>query len=141
MKSLEEIKKYKHLGVIQRFQKENPELATEAVKYFEDLMIFFWASQKHHLDFKNNPENEDLNFSFIMDEKMLQIDRIWHVFLLFTKDYMDFCEEYFGEYIHHLPDIVPNMPQDESNFEQNLNRFLNYNYDLLGHDVIERWFC
>jgi hypothetical protein len=75
-----------------------------------------------------------------MDEEMKAIDQMWHVFLLYTKDYMDFCNEYFGEYIHHLPDIVPGLPQDENAFETNLSRFLNYNYDLLGEEVIRRWF-
>jgi hypothetical protein len=28
---------------------------------------------------------------------------MWHCFILFTKDYADFCQKYFGYYIHHLP--------------------------------------
>ncbi len=141
MKSLNEIKNFKHIGVIDRYNKDNPEYANQGNQIFEDLMIFFWASNQHSIDQKENLNNKDLDFVYIMDEKMLQIDRMWHVFLLFTKDYMDFCEEYFGEYIHHLPDIVPGMEKSEKDFEVNLERFLNYNYDLLGHEVIERWFC
>ncbi|MGE3611766.1 MAG: hypothetical protein AB7I27_19410 [Bacteriovoracaceae bacterium] len=65
---------------------------------------------------------------------------MWHIFLLYTKDYMEFCDKYFKQYIHHLPDIVPNMPQDPEAFEQNLSRFLNYCFDHLGEDVVKRWF-
>jgi hypothetical protein len=31
------------------------------------------------------------------------IDRMWHSFLLFTKDYNAFCEQYLGRFIHHEP--------------------------------------
>lgn len=31
------------------------------------------------------------------------IDRMWHTFLLFTKDYKNFCEEYLGMFINHEP--------------------------------------
>lgn len=107
---------------------------------FKDLLRFFWASEKHFGDLQANPQKEEYQFVYIMDEAMKSIDQMWHIFLLYTKDYMDFCEQYFGEYIHHLPDIVPTMEQDEVKFEINLNRFLSYNYDLLGEKIICRWF-
>lgn len=31
------------------------------------------------------------------------IDRMWHTFLLFTKDYKEFCEQYLGRFINHEP--------------------------------------
>lgn len=35
------------------------------------------------------------------------IDEMWHTFLLFTKDYKAFCEEYLGRFIHHEPLTYP----------------------------------
>lgn len=35
------------------------------------------------------------------------IDSMWHTFLLFTKDYKFFCEEYLGRFIDHEPFEVP----------------------------------
>lgn len=32
-----------------------------------------------------------------------KVDDGWHVFILFTEDYADFCEQNFGEMIHHRP--------------------------------------
>lgn len=32
-----------------------------------------------------------------------QIDDLWHTFLLFTKDYNEFCTTMFGYFIHHNP--------------------------------------
>ena len=31
------------------------------------------------------------------------VDELWHTFLLFTRDYQNFCEEYLGRFIHHDP--------------------------------------
>jgi len=139
--SLEEILSFRHPGVEERFCRFFKKTPEEAKNTFADLMRFFWASEKHEFD-KKSPlaDKKTLDFTFIMDEAMRPIDDIWHIFLLYTKDYMDFCDKYFGQYIHHLPDIVPDMEQSPERFEENLTRFINYNYDLLGHDVIERWF-
>ncbi len=33
------------------------------------------------------------------------IDKGWHEFILFTREYAQFCQTHFGELIHHVPDI------------------------------------
>ena len=37
------------------------------------------------------------------------IDETWHVFVLFTKEYTDFCNEYCGGYVHHAPHTGPDV--------------------------------
>ena len=137
---LNEVLAYKHPAVIRRFQKEHPGKAHEAELIFEDLMRFFWASKNHEMAQAQNPTDESLQFVFIMDEEMKYIDLIWHVFLLYTQDYTQFCGKYFGEYLHHLPDIVPNHLADSFDAELNLEKFLSNIYDQLGEDVVRRWF-
>lgn len=137
--TLDEILEYRHPGVEERFCRFFKKSPEEAKKTFADLMRFFWASEKHEQD-KTYKSQENLDFVFIMDEAMRPIDDIWHIFLLYTKDYMEFCEKYFGQYIHHLPDIVPDLEESHDKFEQNLTKFINYNYELLGHDTMQRWF-
>lgn len=139
--TLEDLIKFKHAGVVKRFQKEFPKMAHDAAVIFEDLMRFFWASYRHAQDLEAAPEREDLNFIYIMDEEMKPIDQMWHIFLLYTQDYMDFCQQYFGRYLHHLPDIVDGMEDDREKFEQNLEKFLNYTFDLLGEDTLRRWYA
>lgn len=34
-----------------------------------------------------------------------EIDEIWHTFILFTKEYEEFCRTLVGEYIHHVPNV------------------------------------
>ncbi len=31
------------------------------------------------------------------------VDTMWHAHILHTQDYMQFCDAYFGHYMHHLP--------------------------------------
>ncbi len=140
MIQLEEIIEYRHPQVIARFCKEYPEMAEQSEIIFEDLMRFFWASKKHEADKKLTPQNPALDFIYIMDEEMKGIDLMWHIFLLYTQDYADFCQKYFGVFLHHLPDIVDPEVDETAKFEENLEKFLNYSYDALGEDVIKRWY-
>jgi hypothetical protein len=34
-----------------------------------------------------------------------QLDDMWHVTVLHTRNYSAFCNEIFGEYIHHNPTV------------------------------------
>lgn len=142
--NLNELLKYEHPAVVARFKKAHPASAENAEIIFKDLLRFFWASKTHHKDLAMTPSDK-LDFVFIMDDEMKEIDFMWHVFLLYTQDYMDFCNKYFGAYLHHLPDLVPLLEEGvvdtEANFSSNLEKFLDYNYDLLGEDVVRRWFA
>lgn len=37
------------------------------------------------------------------------IDEVWHTFILFTREYSEFCHRAFGYYLHHQPGI-PSKP-------------------------------
>lgn len=37
------------------------------------------------------------------------IDETWHVFILFTAEYIDFCNKYCGGYVHHAPHTGPEI--------------------------------
>jgi hypothetical protein len=37
------------------------------------------------------------------------IDEAWHVFILFTKEYMQFCHDHCGGYVHHAPHTGPEL--------------------------------
>jgi hypothetical protein len=39
-----------------------------------------------------------------------RVDETWHQFVLFTRQYVDFCHRYFGEYLHHNPSNAPELP-------------------------------
>lgn len=46
--------------------------------------------------------NIDSNYTFY-NFPSLVADDLWHTFILFTKDYREFCEKSFGKIIDHEP--------------------------------------
>jgi hypothetical protein len=41
-----------------------------------------------------------------------EVDLGWHAFLLYTREYADFCERVAGRFIHHRPDDDPTASVD-----------------------------
>lgn len=137
---LNDILKYEHAGAVNRFKREHPQKAERAETIFKDLMRFFWGTKKHEEDRRISPSDKNLDFVFIMDQEMREIDQMWHVFLLYTRDYAAFCQKYFGQFLHHQPDLVPVFERQGFEFEANLERFLSYCYDVFGEVTVRRWF-
>jgi hypothetical protein len=67
-------------------------------------------------DFVNGAVNEYCRFLFLRknfpDRSICPgfcVDEVWHDHILHTKNYIDFCEKMFGEYLHHIPkDLTTN---------------------------------
>ena len=87
---------------------------------------------------------------FIPDE-LLIVDEMWHNFILFTKEYQDFCAFYFGGYLHHTPASRAEKTQHQQGlvadpgaarqaFHEKLARFMSVTYDELGRDTVVKWF-
>jgi hypothetical protein len=47
--------------------------------------------------------NEERHFYPTVEMYNKTADELWHIFLLDTKGYADFCDEIFGHFIHHIP--------------------------------------
>jgi hypothetical protein len=43
------------------------------------------------------------------------VDDLWHEFILYTKNYQQFCEKAFGTFFHHTPAAVLTSTQSSSN--------------------------
>jgi len=56
---------------------------------FEELKNFLFLSYTN---------KDTYLFSFVVDEA-------WHTFILFTREYMTFCNNVFNKYMHHSPSI------------------------------------
>lgn len=61
------------------------------------------------------------------------VDMAWHEFILCTKMYHDFCDQYFGRYIHHHPG-----GGDEENLTQFQLTHKTYN-ELIGTPPERFW--
>jgi hypothetical protein len=41
------------------------------------------------------------------------VDEAWHEMILMTREYMTFCEQAFGRYLHHSPEALLSVSMDE----------------------------
>lgn len=137
---LEDVLNYRNELVIERFKINHPKDAHQAEQLFTDMLLYLWLCEKHSWDTMTNPNNPDLKFIPVMHEEMRSIDSMWHEFILITKDYHTFCHHYFGRFLHHEPNMQKTLGYDEAQFVNSLTLFLNYVYDILGEDVLTRWF-
>lgn len=70
----------------------------------------------------------------------VRIDEAWHQFILYTEEYADFCERFFGSYVAHRPGNFParaalNSPGRISTLDGFRRRY----ESLFGTDLPEIW--
>jgi len=140
---LEEVLTYKNKYVIDRFCQLRPDAKDEADLIFDDLKRFLWLVATLEERKKGGISVPDISFS----ESMIIMDDMWHAFVLWTKFYKEFCEEFFGKFIHHpteMPVFYKNSVQDKLEEEESMNIFLEGMITVcieeLGETVTKRWF-
>src|SRR5690606_28161878 len=78
------------------------------------------------------------------------IDLMWHTFLLYTRQYAEFCDRYFGFFLHHQPRsreerkawqerIAENPEEAWEERRRSLHQVYDYLYDELGPDTLVKW--
>jgi hypothetical protein len=143
IKPLEEILAYKNELAIKRFKQIRPDAAEEADLIFDDLKRFLWLVATQEERKAKGEDVPDLSFA----GSMIILDDMWHAFILWTSFYTEFCDEYFGGYIHHptdMPKYIYNTQADGMAEEEAMSIFLT---DMItrvieefGEEVAERWF-
>jgi hypothetical protein len=120
---------YTHPAVITHFCHEYSEYSiSEGQKLFQDLLAWFYL--------KN--ERTKRGKATYLFGPLLILDKLWHIFILHTRDYTDFSLRFFGEYIHHDPEPV--------GFEHVLNEdelsdYLMDCFNYLDQEWVERCFA
>ncbi|MCX7125597.1 MAG: hypothetical protein NTU49_07605 [Gammaproteobacteria bacterium] len=140
MRPIHEIMQYKNEYVFKRYEREFPANKISAEQAFHGIVQYLWLCQKHRIDRKKRPGDDSLNFVCSMYPEMREIDDMWHTFLMFTKDYADFCEQYFGEFVHHTPK-TGDEKYDSEFFKTEFTRYISYVYDNLGEETVAKWFA
>ena len=69
----------------------------------------------------------------------LRVDEVWHQFVLFTAEYVDFCKVQFGRYVHHSPSNAPDRGQADRAPEATFAEFGERYRELFGVDLPELW--
>jgi hypothetical protein len=80
-------------GLIERLQKRRPGMAAKDGQLVaRALRQFFLAHLKSGRRFVSMPSQVT--------------DDMWHEFILYTRNYQDFCARAFGRFMHHTPAVV-----------------------------------
>jgi hypothetical protein len=70
----------------------------------------------------------------------LRVDDAWHQFILFTQQYVEFCNRFFGRYIPHAPSNAPEpalpVPVAATSFELFQDRY----QELFGIPLPDVWY-
>ncbi len=68
-----------------------------------------------------------------------EIDKIWHTFILFTKNYRQYCMHFLGKFIDHVPEVKKETEEiDEPKENCLLNTITNYQ-NVFGELNNEVW--
>jgi hypothetical protein len=113
--SLNEVLTYKSPAVVARLAHEEHLALDEAEILFEDTLRFLWLGNQ-------------VKFPICPSER---IDLGWHIFLLFTQDYRDFCQKHFGGFIDHHP----RRPEDKPDGGAMVRMSREYADKVLGSEL------
>jgi hypothetical protein len=131
---LDEVLAYRHEGVVRRYCKEHSTPRAEGEEVFRETLKWLYLC---HVS-AYGPED----FACSMFPEIEKVDWMWHTFILFTRDYAEFCQRYFGFFLHHVPaeDGLDTGPADEEAVRAELERQLGFVYDVLGEETLRAWF-
>ena len=125
--------------IIERDRTDYPNYKLPAKIAFTELMKFFYLCDLHKKESIKLPDCKNLAFQCVMHEEMKEIDDMWHTFILLTQSYADFCQKYFGYFIHHTPNANEKQ-KDKKTFKIEMQKYLSFIYDELGEKFLKIWF-
>lgn len=142
IQALSEILKFRNSNITRRFSNMFPHIEEEEINtIYEDMLRYLWLTAHLEVERESNPDTPDVTIW----SGMIIIDEMWHAFILYTQIYADFCEKYFGRFIHHPPPInkftrnVKELGEATSN-EILVDELITTVYERLGEEVAVRWF-
>jgi hypothetical protein len=97
------INNYKFLNYRERLKKAIPNIDKYQILLIEDTLKDFYLSKyilvNGYCDEFNNEFKDNLSLSIPNQS----VDELWHLHILYTKEYFEFCNDFFGFYLHHQP--------------------------------------
>jgi hypothetical protein len=148
--SLEEVLAYENQSVVQKFRDVYGLSSEDATRVFDDTKRWLWLCADQRLKLMKT-RNAEAYPPLFVDRSIWVLDEMWHTFILFTKDYIDFCDKYFGFYIHHQPITFDEKWNNQKNFSQDfdgqlqtfigdLKDQMGLVYDTFGAETLVRWY-
>jgi hypothetical protein len=134
--SLKDVLRYQHPGVICRYAREHQATPEQAAELFRETLKWLYLCARAAED---GPED----LALAVHPEIEKIDWMWHTFLVFTRDYAEFCERHFGLFIHHVPNEDEDeeaAPPDEATIRTGLEQQYAFVYGVLGEETLQAWY-
>lgn len=136
---LEKALSYQNDDIVYKFLEQYDISFDEANDIFLETKKWLWLC--------GQPTTEKLH----MSESLWILDEMWHNFVLFTREYTNYCHDCFGKYIHHAPTPQSEKEQRKKQYEQNPTDAIEKQaqsqrqqytliYDKLGQATLLKWF-
>jgi hypothetical protein len=137
--SLRRALRYQNRDVVVKFARHFQVAEAESAAVFEECKKWLWL---------NALPDAPLLF---MSEATLIIDEMWHTFVLYTREYTEYCGSRFGRYVHHTPDTLRQqasreraLARDREGYLRRVRRQRAQQYrfivDKLGSDTLRLWY-
>lgn len=130
--------RYRNREILLRFMDQWGVSEAEAEELFTETKKWLWLTTRADAP------------PLVITSEMKMVDEMWHNFVLFTPEYMKFCESRFGGYVHHLPTPVAEKKRVRAAFQEDAeaagerrNRELapqyEYIFEKLGEETLIKW--
>lgn len=139
MKSLAETVTYENEDLLTKFSEfyDFPPVTRSFI--FSELKKWLWIKALHAHAMQNEPDNENLQFHFHVLPSLRIVDEMWHIFILFTAEYRQFCQDFFGRFVDHTPSL-PHRRLTKERLSIELERQFHFIGMHLGVETLQLWF-
>jgi len=128
--SLDDVLAYRHNGILGRYRKEHNASPEEAEEVFRETLKWLYVCS----------QATTAGVACAITYEIEKLDWMWHNFILFTRDYADFCDRSFGFFLHHTPSEDEDSPLTEAETRETLERQYGLVYDVLGEETLSAWY-
>ena len=125
---------YRHEGVVNRFARLHGVSRERSEALFVETLKWLWLARRAR-------EAAPPGLVLSIHPEIRGIDEMWHVLLLFTRDYTALCHAHLGGFVHHDP--APDGPReavDAAVFAAELGALYGFVHDELGEATLRAWF-
>lgn len=138
LSSLPTVRSHRSPAVLQGFLSRYSVGHDIAEQLFDDVLQWLWLCAHLRADRANGGSARCQGLSIVPSLRL--VDEMWHVFVLHTAEYREFCDRHLGGYVDHLPE-TRNAHDETSNAArvQQLEAQFEYVYDNLGAATLRRW--
>lgn len=134
MKTLDDVLSYQNPRVVAKIQMLFDVKQNKAEELFQETLKWLWLCAKAKID--RQAQQAKVPPVLNVQTGMVMLDEVWHIFILHTRDYADFCNTYLGRFIHHSPAGAKRYPPTREETEVQLA----YIYDQLGSETLTKWY-